>query len=248
MDSTHIVSSFDRDITTVQSLLLEMGGVVEAQIEDATLALIRRDTELADKVKKNEKRVNALEKQINEMTVAMLALRHPMAEDLRRVVATLKVSASLERMGDYAKNMAKRTSVLAKVKPVGSATNTLKRMSRMVQEMIREVLDAFVARDVKTAEEVRLRDEEVDQMHNTLFRELLTYMIEDGRKITPCMHLLFIAKNLERAGDHTANIAEQVHYLVTGETPEEARPKSDKTSTMFIKPKKVKKKKQGQSL
>ncbi len=241
MDSTHIVSSFDRDLNQIQSLLLEMGGLVETQIADATLALVRRDTELAAKVRKQEKRVNALEVEINELTVSMLALRHPMAEDLRRVVATLKVSASLERMGDYAKNMAKRTSVLAKVKPVGSSTNTVKIMSNMVQEMIREVLDAFVARDIETAEEVRLRDAQVDQMHNTLFRELLTYMMEDARKIPPCMHLLFIANNLERAGDHTANIAEQVHYLVTGEIQEDARPKSDKTATMFIKPKKKKK-------
>ncbi len=234
MEHTHIVKSFDKDINQIESLLLEMGGLVEAQIADAITALKRRDTELSAKVKATDKRVDQLEKEINDSTVRLLALRQPMADDLRVIVAALKVSASLERIGDYAKNIAKRTNALAQAEPVGSSTNTIKQMSKVVQEMIRNVLDAFVTRDIETADEIRLRDEDVDHMHNTLFRELVTHMLEDPRSITPCMHLLFIAKNIERAGDHATGIAEQVHYLVSGEMPDEARPKSDKTSYMIV--------------
>ncbi len=236
MDKEHIVKSFDKDLELIESLLLEMGGLVEAQMSDAILALMRRDTVLADKVRSADKKIDALELEINEKAVNTLALRQPVADDLRSVVAILKVSSSLERIGDYAKNMAKRTHVLAKSAPVGTSVNTIKRMSQMVQDMVTEVLDAFVARDIQTANAIRLRDQDVDLIHNTLFRELLTYMMEDPRNITSCMHLLFIAKNIERAGDHTTGIAEQVHYLVTGEMPDDERPKGDITSTTFIDP------------
>lgn len=232
----HIVRSFDKDLNQMESLLVEMGGLVETQIADATTALIRRDTDLADKVKAGDNRVDALEVEINEMAVNMLALRQPMAKDLRRVIATLKVSASLERIGDLAKNIAKRTAVLAQTPPVEFSLHTVERMSQMVRDMVSQVIDAFMARDIQTADDIRLRDEEVDQIHNTLFRELLTYMMEDPRNISPCMHLLFIAKNLERSGDHATGIAEQVHYLVSGTMPDDDRPKSDETSTMHVKP------------
>lgn len=232
----HIVRSFDKDVNQLESLLVEMGGLVETQIADAAIALIRRDTDLADKVKAGDKKVDALEVEINEMAVNMLALRQPMAEDLRRVIATLKVSAGLERIGDLAKNIAKRTAVLAQTPPVGSSLHTVKRMSQMVRDMICQVIDAFMTRDIQTANDIRMRDEEVDQLHNTLFRELLTYMMEDPRNISPCMHLLFIVKNLERSGDHATGIAEQVHYLVTGAMPDDDRPKCDETSTMHINP------------
>jgi len=240
MGTAHIVKSYDRDLGRVERLLLEMGGLVEAQITDAIVALSRRDTSLGARVRDTDKRVDALELEINEMTVRLLALRQPVAEDLRCVVAALKVSANLERIGDHAKNIAKRTNVLAQVEPVGSSTQTIRRMSNLVQEMIRQILDAFIARDIETANAMRLRDEEVDQMHNSLFRELLTYMMEDPRNITPCMHLLFIAKNVERMGDHATGIAEQVHYLVSGEMPDDERPKSDATSTMIVEPNETK--------
>ena len=236
MESGHIVKSFDNDLGQIESLLLEMGGLVESQISEAVRALTDRDVELGEKIRANDKRVDDLEVQINELTIKTLALRQPMAEDLRAVVTALKVAANLERIGDYAKNIAKRTSVLAQSPHIGSYSTTIKRMSKLVQDMVRDVLDAYVARDSETAEDLRLRDEEVDQLHTTLFRELLTYMMEDPRNITPCLHLLFIAKNIERMGDHTTGIAEQVYYLVTGTQLDEDRPKGDMTSFMSAEP------------
>jgi len=234
MESTHIVQAFDKDLEDIEALLLEMGGQVESLLADATKALVRSDRELGDMVRKNDGRVDILEQKINEKAVRLLALRQPMAEDLRIIVAIMKVSANLERMGDYAKNIAKRSSVLALTAPPGSATSTLKRMSDMVQSMISDVLDAFIRRDIDSADDILHRDEEIDLIHNALFRELLTYMMEDPRKITSCTHLLFIAKNIERAGDHTTAIAEQVHYLVSGKLPHEQRSKRDRTSTMIV--------------
>ncbi len=234
MESAHIVKSFDEDLSQIESLLLEMGGLVEAQITGAVSALVQRDVELGEKVRKDDKRIDALETRIDELAIKTLALRQPMAEDLRSVVCALKVSANLERIGDYAKNIAKRTSVLVNWQPTGSSMGTIKRMSKLVQDMVHDVLDAYVARDSEAAEDLRQRDEEVDQMHNTLFRELLTYMMEDPRNITPCMHLLFIAKNIERMGDHTTGIAEQVYYRVSGHLPDDERPKGDVTSYISL--------------
>lgn len=234
MEHKHIVHSFDRDLEKIKGLLLEMGGRAEAQLNDAIIALVSRDAKLGSRVKKSDKSINLLEQKINEKAVRLLALRQPMADDLRIIVAVMKVASNLERIGDYAKNIAKRSSVLIGSPPVGSSANTLKRMNKLVTDMISDVLDAFINRDIDSANDIRLRDEEVDLMHNTLFRELLTYMMEDPRNITSCMHLLFIAKNIERTGDHTAQIAEQVHYMVSGMLPEEKRPKSDKTSTMTL--------------
>lgn len=233
-NSKHIVKAFDKDISGVEGLLLEMGGLVETQLNDATTVLLRRDLELANEVRKKDRQINELEHEIHERAVRLLALRQPMADDLRTTVAFMKVSANLERIGDYAKNIAKRTRVLAETKPIGASENTLKRMSKMVQTMIHDALEAFVRQDLDAANDILARDQEVDLMHNTLFRELLTHMMEDPRNITPCMHLLFIAKNIERAGDHVAGIAQQIHYRVSGSLPEEKRPKGDKTSTMVV--------------
>jgi phosphate transport system protein len=234
MEQEHIVKSFDEDLSHLESLIMEMGGLVEAQITDAVTALNRRDTELGATVIKGDEKIDALEAEVDATVVRILAKRQPMAQDLRAVVVAPKIASNLERVGDYAKNIAKRTSVLAQTEPVGSATSTIARMCERVQSMMKSVLDAYVARDKEAADDVRQRDEEVDQMHNTLFRELLTYMMEDPRMITPCMHLLFIAKNVERMGDHTTSIAEQVYYMVTGETFDEERPKSDETSYAVV--------------
>jgi len=236
MTQDHIVKSFDEDLNQIESLIKKMGGHVEAQITDAVTALSRRDVELGSKVIAGDAQIDVLEAEVDSAVVRILALRQPKAQDLRAVVVAPKIASNLERVGDYAKNIAKRTSVLAQTKPVGSATRTIGRMCEIVQQMMKSVLDAYVARDQAAADDVRLRDEEVDQMHNTLFRELLTYMMEDPRAITPCMHLLFIAKNVERMGDHTASIAEQVHYMVTGDFIDVERPKSDTTSTTLIEP------------
>ena len=231
MEREHIVKSFDKDLGQIESLLLEMGGIVETQISSAVKALVDRDIELGEQVRAQDKRVDDLEMQIDDLAIRLLALRQPVAEDLRAVVCALKVSANLERIGDYSKNIAKRTTVLASGGDINGSAAALRRMAREVERMLRDALDAYIQRDAELAAEVIDRDEEVDQMYNGLFRELLTFMAEDPRNISSCMHLHFIAKNIEHMGDHVTNIAEQVVYLVTGELPEEARQKQDQTST-----------------
>lgn len=223
----HISSAFDRDLETIQALVVKMGGMVEAAITDAATALETRDEELAEEVRRRDKAIDALEAQVNEDAARLIALRAPTATDLRMVLAVIKISASLERVGDYAKNMAKRTSVLAQMPPIEGAGMALRRMSTAVNKMLQDALDSYIRRDASLAEDVRQRDLEVDQMYNALFREFLTHMMEDPRNITSCMHLHFIAKNVERMGDHATTIAEQVVYLVTGELPDDARPKSN---------------------
>ena len=232
MSEQHIASAFDRDLEAIQAVLMKMGGMVEAGILDSVRSLEDRDVELAEKVRENDKAIDALEEQVNEEAARVIALRAPTAGDLRTVLTVIKISANLERCGDYAKNLAKRTSVLAETQPVGGTVASIRRMSREVQLMLKDALDAYVQRDEELASQVILRDEDVDQMYTALFRELLTHMMEDARKITPAMHLHFIAKNIERMGDHVTSIAEQVIYLVTGHMPDDARPKRDKTSFM----------------
>ncbi len=236
MNTEHIVSSFNDDLNRIESLLLEMGGLVEKQLLEATKALRTEDRVLAKQVLKGDKRINHLEAQINENAIKILALRQPVAADLRNVVMTLKMASHLERIGDYTKNMARRTNTITKAEAFTGSIGTLVRMSELVQSMIKSALDAHNKRDAGTAQEIRIADEGVDQMHNTLFRELLTYMMEDVRNISGCMHLLFIAKNIERMGDHVADIAQEIIFLVTGEWPEDKRPKGDKTSKMIIGP------------
>jgi phosphate transport system protein len=226
----HIFSAFDRDLDTIQALIMKMGGLAEAAILDAAQALETRDEELAETVRRNDRQIDELEERVNQEVARIIALRSPTATDLRTVLSVLKISANLERIGDYAKNLGKRVSVLVQMQPVTGSGGALRRMAREVEGMLKDSLDAYIQRDVELAQNVRLRDHEVDQMYNALFREFLTHMMEDPRNITPCMHLHFIAKNLERMGDHVTAIAEQVIYLVTGVMPEEARPKGDLTS------------------
>ncbi len=226
----HISSAYDRDLEAITTLIMTMGGLVEDAILKAVKSLSDRDVELAEVVKKGDKAVDALEIQINEEAARTIALRAPVSKDLRSILTVLRLAASLERIGDYAKNIAKRTSVLVEMNPVSGADTALRRMAREVEQMLKDTLDAYVRGDAELAEDVRQRDQEVDQMYNALFREFLTFMMEDPRNITACMHLHFMAKNIERMGDLTTNMAEQVIYLVTGEMPDEARPKSDKTA------------------
>ncbi len=230
MEPRHIVTAFDAELRQLESLIMEMGGLVETQISAAADALLHRDTEMAEKVRSSDRRVDALNDEIDSRVVQILALRQPMAEDLRSVLCALKTASSLERIGDYAKNIAKRTTVLAQSESPVPSSRTIKLMADLVQAMIHDVLDAYVSRDLPTALDVRRRDEQVDQLNNALFRELLTYMMEDPRNITPSMHLLFIAKNIERMGDHSTSVAEQVVFMVTGRLPDDERPKSDRTS------------------
>lgn len=230
MNEQHIASAFDRDLEGIQAQIMKMGGLVEAAIIEAAISLESRDVERADKVRAADKVIDALEETINEQAARVIALRSPTAGDLRLVLSVMKISANLERIGDYAKNMAKRTRVLAEMEPVNGSAASLRRMAKEVGSMLKDALDAYVNRDAELAQDVIDRDSDVDQMYNTLFREFLTFMMEDPRNITACMHLHFIGKNVERMGDHVTAIAEQTVYLVTGEKPDEARVKSDTTS------------------
>ncbi|MEM9342718.1 MAG: phosphate signaling complex protein PhoU [Pseudomonadota bacterium] len=228
-DTGHIVSAYDRDLDAIQALIMKMGGLVEEAVVNAAKALETRDEELARAVREGDKAIDALEEQINEEAAKVIALRAPMGSDLRAILTVMKISGNLERCGDYAKNLGKRTSVLVQMQPPEGAASAIRRMAREVELMLKDVLDAYLQRDEGLAEEVRQRDHEVDQMYNALFREFLTFMMEDPRNITSCMHLHFIAKNIERMGDHVTSIADQVIYLTTGVMPDESRPKGDRT-------------------
>lgn len=232
MNEPHIASAYDRDLDAVQAHLMKMGGLVEAAILDAAKSLETRDEDLAEQVRRNDRLIDALETRVNEEAARLIALRSPTAVDLRTVLTVMKMSNNLERIGDYAKNMAKRTSVLVQMKQIEGSASDIHRMAKTVELMLKDALDSYIQRDAQLAEDVRQRDREVDQMYNALFRQFLTYMMEDPRNITGCMHLHFIAKNIERMGDHVTSIGEQVIFLVTGEMPDEARPKDDKTAFM----------------
>ena len=232
MNSTqHIRSAFDRDLEKLQAQMLKMGGMVETAILDAAKSFETRDLDLADQVRARDKIIDQIEAQINEDVTRIIALQAPAASDLRLLLSILKVSANLERIGDYAKNMAKRTHVLLQMSQIENSSVSLRSLSREVQLMLKDVLDSYVNRDVELALDVITRDKDVDELYNGLFREFLTHMLEDPRNITACMHLHFIAKNIERMGDHVTSIAEQVVFVVTGEMPAEKRDKGDKTST-----------------
>ncbi|GIK99853.1 MAG: phosphate transport system regulatory protein PhoU [Alphaproteobacteria bacterium] len=233
--SEHIVKSFDDELKQLNQVIAQMGGLAEAQLQMAIDALARRDTATAQEAVASDARINQLETQVDAMAVRMLALRQPMAQDLREVVAALKISGAIERIGDYAANVAKRVLTLSQLPPV-RPLHAIPRMGRLTQELLKEVLDAYIEHDAEKAVRVWERDEEVDEMYTSLFRELLTYMMEDPRNITPCTHLLFIAKNIERIGDHATNIAETIHFLVRGKPLEAVRPKGDKSSFAVVTP------------
>ena len=230
MVEQHIASAFDRDLEAIQAQIMKMGGLVEAAIADAAKALVTRDEELALQVRANDAAIDGLEEQIDEDAARVIALRAPAAVDLRLILSVIKIAGNLERIGDYAKNIAKRTGVLIQGHDTSESAAAIRRMAREVELMLKDALDSYIQRDVDLAADVIARDREVDQMYNALFREFLTHMMEDPRNITPCMHLHFIAKNIERMGDHVTSISEELIYLVTGSRPEEERPKADFTS------------------
>ena len=230
MNDQHIATAFDRDLEAIQAQIMKMGGLVEAAIMNATTSLETRDEELAEQVRAGDKAIDALEEKINEEAARVIALRAPTAIDLRLVLSVMKISGALERIGDYSKNISKRTGVLTNMASVDDSAGALRRMAKAVEMMLRDALDAYIQRDAELAQDVINRDHDVDQMYNSLFREFLTFMMEDPKNITACMHLHFVAKNIERMGDHVTSIAEQAVYLVTGDTPDEARSKADVTS------------------
>jgi phosphate transport system protein len=227
MSNEHIARAFDRDLEAVQAMIMRMGGLVETALADAYRALETQDEVLADQVRANDAAIDALEDQVNAECARLIALRAPMGTDLRMVLSVMKIASNLERCGDYAKNLAKRVKVLVGLAPIPGAAGSLRRMGKAVGLLLKDALDAFIARDAGLAADVRQRDHEIDQMYNALFRELLTHMLEDSRTITPAMQFHFIAKNIERVGDHATTIAEQVIYMITGSLPGEARPKVD---------------------
>jgi len=235
MTSEHIVKSFDEELQRLNAVVLRMGGVAEAQLAGAIEALVRRDSALAERVVAGDAAIDQMDLELDENAIRTLALRQPMANDLREVISSLKISSDLERIGDYAKNVAKRTLALNQLTP-HEAARSIPRMAKLVQAIIKDVLDAYANHDPNRALDVWHRDEEVDEMYTALFRELLTYMMEDPRNITPCTHLLFIAKNIERIGDHATNIAETTHYLATGKRITGGRPKGDLSSFQVMNP------------
>jgi len=226
--SEHTVKVFDNEIGELRGLIAEMGGRAEAAIAQAMEALVHRDLALADRVVIEDRKIDRLEQEVERLAVRIIALRAPMADDLRDVIAALKISGVIERIGDYSKNIAKRVPILNQTSPLRSIRG-LERMGKLVQEQLKDVLDALSARNQNAAYDVWRRDEEIDDLNNSLFRELLTYMMEDPRTITVSIHMLFIAKNLERVGDHCTNVAETIHYLKTGAGFDGDRPKSDTT-------------------
>jgi phosphate transport system protein len=226
----HITSAYDRDLEAIQAMIMKMGGLVEAAIMGAADSLETRDEDMAEQVRRGDAAIDALEERVNEECARTIALRQPTAGDLRTILAVMKIAGNLERIGDYAKNMAKRTSVLVQMRPVDGSAGSIRRMAKQVELMLKDALDAYIQRDAELAEDIRQRDMDVDQMYNSLFRNFLTHMMEDPRNITACMHLHFIAKNIERMGDHVTSVAEQVIYLVDGEMPIDDRPKRDRTS------------------
>jgi phosphate transport system protein len=229
MVSEHIIKSYDQELQRLDNTITEMGGMAESQLAGAMEAVGKRDIELASQVIEGDVKVDELEREVESLAVRLLALRQPMARDLRQILAALKIASDLERICDYAANVAKRSIALSQTPPVKPAY-AIPRMGRLCQAMIKDMLDAYVERDAEKAIAVWLRDEELDEMYTSLFRELLTYMIEDPRNITAGTHLLFMAKNLERVGDHTTNIAETLYFLVHGKPLTQARPKRDRTS------------------
>jgi len=231
----HLVKSYEQEIKRLRGMLTEMGGRVENQVATAAAAIIGRDAAAAGTVVEEDPKVDALERDVEQFVIRLLALRQPMASDLREIVAALKITGDLERIGDYATNVAKRSLVLDQFALPYSLAG-IGQMARMVQENLKRVIDAIGEADADKAVEVWRNDQSVDDFYTGIFRELVTYMMEDPRNITPCTHLLFIAKNLERIGDHATNIAETIYYAVKGEVLPQSRPKGDMSAYAVIRP------------
>ena len=233
--ATHIVKSYEGDLKRLREMIARMGGLAERQVADAADALVRRDTKLAGEVVQRDKLLDDMERDVEQFCVRLLALRQPMAQDLRLIIACMKISQDLERIGDYARNGAKRAIVIAGQPMLGSL-NGFERMAELVQENLKGAIDALVEDDAVKADEVWGNDEPIDGIYNGIFREMLTFMMEDPRNITAATHLLFIAKNMERIGDHATNIAERVHFAVLGKALTEERPKADISSSAVVNP------------
>ncbi len=231
----HLIKSYEQELKQLRGMITQMGGIVESQVALAAEAIMQRDAASATRAVEEDPKVDALEREVDTFVIRLLALRQPLAGDLRQIVAALKITGDLERIGDYASNVAKRSIVLSQFTlPLSLAG--LAHMARMVQGQLKSIIDALGENDAEKAVEVWRSDQVVDDIYNAIFRELITYMMEDPRNITPCTHLLFIAKNLERIGDHATNIAENLYYAVKGETLPESRPKGDTSVYAVVRP------------
>ncbi len=235
MAAEHIIKSYDEELQRLSKMIVEMGGLAESQLAAAIEAVVKRDSQLAALVIEADEKVDQLERDLDNLAVRLLALRQPMARDLREIVAALKIASDLERICDYAANVAKRSIALSQAPPI-QPVHALPRMAHLALLLVKDVIDAYVERDAEKAVAVWMRDEELDEMYSSLFREFLTYMMEDPRNIGVCTHLLFMAKNIERIGDHATNIAEDLYYLVHGTPLAQVRPKGDKSSLEFVAP------------
>ena len=232
MTGEHIVKAYDEELQHLNNTIVEMAGLTEAQLEGAIQALVNRDAELAYHIIDDDDRIDELNYEVDTQAMRLLALRQPMALDLRNVVAALKISADLERIADYATNMARRTIPLTETETIGPI-HVIPRMARLVMAMMNDVIDAYIAQDADKAHTIWEADGEVDAMYVSLFRELLTYMMEDARRITPCSHVLFMAKNIERMGDHITNICETIHFLVHGERLRQDRTRQTRSDRLL---------------
>lgn len=234
--NTHTVRAFEEELRSLSDRILHMGGLAEHMLSDAVRALGTQDLELAARIIAEDEKVDALEAEIEEMAVLVIARRQPVAVDLRSIIAAMRISHDLERIGDLAKNIAKRTSAIGDDKAPGRLSSGLKHMVDLTLAQIKEALDAYADQDAEKAVRVRENDEAIDALYTALFRELLTYMMEDPRNISTCTHMLFCAKNIERAGDHATNVAETTYYLVSGDALRDDRPTDDRTTAPTPEP------------
>lgn len=233
--SDHIMKAYDDDLASLQSMLSTMGGLAEEQLARSLEALTRRDTKLADRVILADDKIDAMERAVEEKAILTIAKRQPMARDLRHIMVAIRIATDLERIGDLAKNVAKRSHAISDPIP-RRLTTGLQRMGQLAQAQLKRVLDSFAAADSEQALEVWRHDEDIDALYNSIFHELLTYMMEDPRMIGACTHLLFATKNIERIGDHATNIAENIYFLVHGRALTDERPKKDDTATTPFSP------------
>jgi phosphate transport system protein len=234
MQSVHIVSAYDEELKYLSKRIAAMGGHAERMVEQAIQALVNADPGLAQKVIRDDIVLDEGQREIDDKAIVIIAKRQPMATDLREIVGAIRISADLERIGDLGKNVAKRVVGVIDGRQPTSLYRGLEALAELALTQLKEVLDVYASRSVDRIGFVRDRDDQIDAMYTSLFRELLTYMMEDPRNITPCTHLLFCAKNIERIGDHATNIAETIYYIVTGDQMPAERPKGDKTDTVAL--------------
>ncbi|QND39968.1 phosphate signaling complex protein PhoU [Rhizobium leguminosarum bv. viciae] len=232
MASTHIYSAYDDDLKFLSGRISEMGGLAEQMVAEAVRALVNGDTALAQKVISDDVILDHAEREIGDKAIVTIARRQPMAADLREIMGSIRIAADLERVGDLGKNTAKRVIAVQSTGVPRKLARGLEHLSELALVQLKEVLDVYTNRSADKANAIRERDNEIDAMYTSLFRELLTYMMEDPRNITSCTHLLFCAKNIERIGDHATNIAETIFYMTTGAQPEGDRPKDDSANTV----------------